>query len=387
MPTRSFLTLLALVASAIITGCTPDIIVEVIVPDDVEDPDGPIDAPSLEIMYLGPDPGTGLEPGECGEVMELEVTANGTFDFHQTAYTLLGNGVAGGSIFSSATLAVDSITHETLVDLLPNPGGDNYIYQEPFTLTNEVAVLTYSACIHTEAWVDTPAQIQAAIDYVLWGVTNDGDTWEFDEPFGYAHRVNIWGGEPVEEYDIGEFYYGFTTAWSSAGHFNAASPGVNNLGAYSTYFTGTGSALFQIVNLDLEIAVDPDEWSVYTSGCVTHEDVVYCASDFVENCWLQNYNSGTLYAEAAPTLDGDLAFPVDFTYTEPDPSRSFNVYCEFNENLPEVEVAIAVSRDLFWDPMHVELGIPVPTTFTGHNGSDFTPVVAAHLYPEGPAAP
>ena len=192
--------------------------------------------------------------------------------------------------------------------------------------------------------------------------------------------------DQVEEYETGEFRFGYSTAWSSTGHVNAVAPGTNNLGAYVTSFTGKGTATLETIDLDLEIVADPDEWSAYNAGCVVSGETVYCAADFIQSCRLQNFVSGEVYAQTEPTLEGDLAFPVNFTYTEQDPTRFFNVYCEFNGSLPDVEVAIAVSQDLSEGPKHVELDTQVPVTYTGFNGSDTNPSVAVHLYPEPCAA-
>lgn len=174
-----------------------------------EDGDSVSALPVLDITYLGPAPGTGIEPGQCGTLMELEVAvSNGSLDFERTGFTLIANGVAPGSIFSSVTFLVDGITQEDLVNLLPNPTGDTYVFdQNPFTLTNETVVFTYSGCVHTEATIDSSAaNIQAVVDYNLWTVGYANSQVEFSEAFQYAHRVNIWAPECPNELILSDLW-------------------------------------------------------------------------------------------------------------------------------------------------------------------------------------
>lgn len=206
---------------------SPDINIEVNVPegeeptpepsdddDSAEEVEDPTPEPTpepegaLEITYLGPNPGTGINPGECGVIAEMELSAvNGEAHLASHRFTLFNEGVSG-SPFSSVTFLVDGMIHEDLVGLYPvNLTGDQYVFENNLlTIPQGITVVaTYSGCVAADLVLDAQAaSVQVGLDYQMWEADIDGIPVTFEEAFDYAHRVNIWGGEVVEEEDLCE---------------------------------------------------------------------------------------------------------------------------------------------------------------------------------------
>ena len=200
---------LAVLGVFVLTGCEPvdvnnfydiDVVVEDNGNDGAEEPVDDDDSvvedeeTRLEIAYQGPGPGSSIEIGQCGTLIEVTYAAMGgdvTMNSHRFVQLIED---VWSNPFSSVTFLLNGIIHEDLVEFDPNPTGDNHVFYEEFVITEgETLVATYSACIRSDMTFNTQSgTVQAVLDYRFFEAEDEnGDAIEFEEEFQYGHRVVV----------------------------------------------------------------------------------------------------------------------------------------------------------------------------------------------------
>jgi hypothetical protein len=193
----------------VLTGCEPADVhnfydIDVVVEDNgndgaeepVDDDDSVVEDEEtrLEIEYQGPGPGSMIEIGQCGTLIEVTYAAVGgdvTMNSHRFVQLIED---VWSNPFSSVTFLLNGIIHEDLVEFDPNPTGDHHVFNETFVISDgEELVATYSACIRPDMTLNAQSgTVQAVLDYRLFEAEDEnGDAIEFDEEFQYGHRVVV----------------------------------------------------------------------------------------------------------------------------------------------------------------------------------------------------